>query len=319
MIGSIAVGENFEGMIDKIIIRDASDAQAAFHIERNELQKVSAWLGARKGIQQAEPTQNYTEGAGWGPSGTAAPTASQDAGVLFVDDVYASTIAQNGFYRFHQAINFASMKNPVMEVQIDPSQETGISVFACTIKFAWTPSAVQRTEYLSRTYTAAETRSEIDLGEYPVIDLMWSSDVATLDNLQSAQLTGADGNFDVNANEPMELMHYVANFQTVGGRHSTVTGLPTTWASGPIWSEPHSKRKLVTRSVANSTMTVHYLSVARLIDFDETRSPLGPASRTGRKAIRSVRATKGGKGKVARAPAKAIQKYSRTLGGGFHL
>jgi hypothetical protein len=294
----LAADENFNGMIDKVIIRDGNDAQAVFHVETNELQKVGQWLGSRVGIQET-PAGAVTK---WGT----------DSGTHFIDDLPTTAEAQFGFYRFHQKINFDSLKNPVLEIQLNPVQEAaGASAFSGIVKFGYTPSAVNSTEYVSRTFTASETRSEIDLGEYPVIDVMWSTDDAATANTEGTTLMGADGNNDIDANEPIDMIHYAGNFQTSGA--GSTTDIPTTFVSGPILSEPHSKRKLITRSATAAVMTVHYVSLARIVEHDESRSQTGPAARFGQKKVRSV-LRPGFGNKLAKLPSKKLGRVLKGRG-----
>ena len=294
----IAADENFNGMVDKVIIRDGNDAQAVFHVETNELQKVGQWLGSRVGIQES-PSGGVTK---WGT----------DSGTHFIDDLPVTQEAQYGFYRFHQKINFDSLQNPVLEVQLNPVQEAaGASAFSGTLKFGYTPAAVNQTEYVSRTFTASETRSEIDLGDYPVVDVMWSTDDAAVANTEGTTLMGADGNNDIDANEPMDLMFYAANYQATG--NGSTTDIPQTFTSGPILSEPHSKRKLITRSATAAVMTVHYVSLARIVEHDEARSQAGPAARFGQKKVRNI--LRPGRGaKIAKKPAKMLGRVMKGRG-----
>jgi hypothetical protein len=269
-----------------------------FHVEADELEKVGSWLGSRAGVQ-GTPAGAVTK---WGT----------DSGHLFIDDLPTTAEIQYGFYRFHQKINFGSLKNPVLELQLNPVQEAGgASAFSGTVKFAYTPASVNQTEYVSRTFTASETRSEIDLGEYPVVDVMWSTDDAAIANTEATQLIGSDGNYDIDANEPIEMMHYAANYQA--GGNGVTTDIPLTFTSGPILSEPHGKRKLITRSATVAVMTVHYVSLARIIEHDEARSKTGPAARFGKKKIRTVRTPKGKKG-LSRLPAKKLSRVMKGRG-----
>jgi len=295
----IAADENFNGYVDKVIIRDGSEAQAIFHVETDELQKVGQWLGSRVGIQES-PAGAVTK---WGT----------DSGTHFIDDLPVTTQDQYGFYRFHQQINFDSLENPVLEVQLNPAQEGTITSFSGIIKFAYTPAAVSQTESVGRTFTASETRSEIDLGNYPVTDVMWSTDDAAIANTEATSLVGADGNNDIDANEPMEMMYYAANYQATG--NGSTTDIPQTFTSGPILSEPHSKRKLITRSATVAVMTVHYVSIMRIVEHDEARSKAGPAARFGQKKVRNV--LKPGVGsKLAKQPAKKLRRLMRGRGFG---
>jgi hypothetical protein len=303
--GTTIQGENMAGMIDKVLIRDGSDAQAVFHIETNEAVKVAQWLGSRANVQEV---QNAGSATGHGT----------DTGHLHFDNMSVSGKATYGFFRFYQKINFDSLTNPVIEIQLNPIQEiTTLSAFSATFKFAYTPSAVNQTEYVSRTFTASETRSEIDLGEYPVIDIMWATGDTAVANTEATTLMGADGNNDIDANEPLEMMHYAANYQAVaaGGtiNHVDTATDVLTFTSGPILSEPHSKRKLITRSATAAVMTVHYVSLARIVEHDEARSKAGPAARFGQKRVRNV--LKPGRGsKVAKLPAKRLGRVLKGRG-----
>lgn len=301
--GGITADENIGGSIKKILIKDGSDAQAVFHVERDELGKVGSWLASRVGKQG---TADVNSSSKWGI----------DSGEYFIDDTPTTAQKQFGFYRFNQQINFDSLKNPQLEVQLDVSQEfASASAFSGTFKFAYTPATVSKTESLGRTFTSSETRSEIDLGDYPVIDLMWATDDTAAGNTEASQLQGSDGGYDIDANEPMEMMHYAANFQDSGrGSFDDVT---QTFVSGPILSEPHSKRKLVVRSATAAVITAHYISVSKVVAHDEARSKAGPAARFGQKKVSAVLATN--KSKLSSLPARRMRNILKGMkfGGGY--
>lgn len=287
--GTPAAGENIGGMIKKVIIRDGAEAQAVFHVERDELGKVGRWLASRLG---KGGTANVNSGANWGT----------DTSEYFIDDVCTKTEKQFGFYRFHQSINFDSLKNPQLEIQLDPSQEIStISSFSGTFKFAYTPATVSKTESLGRTFTSSETRSEIDLGDHPVIDVMWATNNGTAGNTEATQLQGSDNGMDIDANEPVEMYHYAANYQNSG--NGVFDDITQTFVSGPILSEPHSKRKLIVRSTSAAVITVHYLSVSKVVAHDEARSQAGPAARFGQKKVKAVLRPR----KLSKLPARRVR------------
>jgi hypothetical protein len=93
-----------------------------------------------------------------------------------------------------------------------------------------------------------------------------------------------------------------------------LTDEPTCLVSGPMVNEHSSNRKLIIRNSSAAVSTVHYMSLARLVEHDETRAPVGTALRTGRAPIRDIRSTKGRGRKLAGA---AKQKVRRALGPGF--